>query len=171
MSDTAWIHDAERAIKHRLLQYCRGIDRCDEELVAGVYHPDATDDHGAFKGLGTEFAAYAIHTLRKYMDATQHSISEPYIQFVDRTTAHVETYVLAVHRRHDDAGVYLERFGGRYVDRFERRNGDWRIADRICIHEWDAKERVELAWAPGRFTEGNRDRTDPAYPPPDVVTF
>ncbi len=57
----------------------------------------------------------------------------------------------------------LERFGGRYVDRFERRNGEWRIAHRLSIREWDAKEHIEPAFAAGRFTEGRRDHTDPAY--------
>jgi hypothetical protein len=33
-----------------LTRYCRGIDRCDAELLESVYHPDATDNHGQFVG-------------------------------------------------------------------------------------------------------------------------
>ncbi len=51
-------------------------------------------------------------------------------------------------------GVVLETFGGRYVDRFERRDGEWKIAHRTVVHEWDKVEHVELAFPPGRFTEG-----------------
>ena len=28
----------------------KGIDRCDADMVRDCFHPDATDDHGAFKG-------------------------------------------------------------------------------------------------------------------------
>src|SRR5262245_42303050 len=64
----------ERAIRRRLVDYCRGIDRCDAELVASVYHPDATDDHGSFKGLGVEFAAYATDRLREAFATTTHTL-------------------------------------------------------------------------------------------------
>jgi ketosteroid isomerase-like protein len=158
------MYDDERAIRRCLHRYCRGIDRCDASLVASVYHPDATDDHGSFKGLGVDFATYATEALRRHTEATMHMTGEPDIEFTSPDTAHVETYVQAVHRCRDGEGPFLERFGGRYVDRFERRNGEWLIAHRICIHEWNARERIELAWPPDRFTEGRRDRTDPCYP-------
>lgn len=157
-------YEDERAIGRCLHRYCRGIDRCDATLVASVYHPDATDDHGAFKGLGVDFAGYATTALRRHAEATHHMIGPPDIHFTSPTTAHVETYVSAVHRCRDDQGPYLERFGGRYVDRFEQRDGQWLIADRVCIHDWNAKERVELAWPYDRFTEGRRDHSDPCYP-------
>ena len=152
----------EREIRRRLLDYCRGIDRCDAELVASVYHADATDDHGVFNGLGVDFAHYATSRLRDHCEATMHFLGDSIIDF-DGLLANVETYVLAWHRCRDDDGVFHERFGGRYVDRFERRDGTWRIAHRLCIREWDAKDRVELAFPPGRFTEGRRDRSDPCY--------
>ena len=153
----------ERLIRQKLLQYCRGIDRCDAELVASVYHPDGTDDHGSFKGLGRDFATYAAEHLKAGCDATLHALGDSLFNFVSPHMAIVETYVQAFHRRHDDDGIFLEKFGGRYVDRFEERSGEWRIAHRVCIHEWDAKERVELAFRPGRFVEGVRDRSDLAY--------
>ena len=157
------MYEDDRSIKRCLHHYCRGIDRCDAELVASCYHPDATDDHGAFQGLGIDFARYATQRLRTHCEATMHMIGEPCIDYTSVDSAQVETYVQAVHRCRDDTGPYLERFGGRYVDRFERREGEWRIAHRLCIREWDAKERIEPAFAAGRFTEGRRDHTDPAY--------
>ena len=53
----------ERAIERRLVDYCRGVDRGDAALVASVYHPDGTDDHGSFKGLGVDFAEYVTRRL------------------------------------------------------------------------------------------------------------
>ena len=157
---------AERMIRRRLLEYCRGIDRCDAALVASVYHPDGTDDHGAFRGLGVDFARRATDTLRDHAEATLHVLGDPLIDFLSDDCATVETYVHAEHRCRDEAGPYLEMFGGRYVDRFERRDGEWRIAHRLCIREWDRRTPIEPAFPPGRFTEGRRDRSDPAYGPP-----
>lgn len=154
---------AEREIRRVLLTYCRGIDRCDADLVASVYHPDATDDHGSFRGPGVEFARVATTVLRERTLATTHVIGDTLFSWRADDTVLAETPVLAVHRCRDDDGEFLERFGGRYVDRMEHRDGRWAIADRVCIREWDAKERVTPAFPPGRFTEGRRDRTDPAY--------
>jgi uncharacterized protein (TIGR02246 family) len=150
----------ERAIRRLLLEYCRGIDRCDAELVASVYHPDATDDHGAFKGSGHEFAAYAVERLSKAYVATQHFLGDSIVNFAGDDVADVETYVLAYHRSADDQ---IMSFGGRYVDRVERRDGVWKIADRVVIHEWDTSAPCPPYFPTGRFLEGARDRTDLAY--------
>jgi hypothetical protein len=149
---------AERAIRRRLLDYCRGIDRCDAALVASVYHPDGTDDHGNFQGLGTDFARFATEALARHALATSHFIGEPVIDFVDDATAEVETIVFAVHRVGDRAtgGEVLERFGGRYFDRFECRAGDWRIAERRLTWDWDTLEAVRPAFPPDRFTPSPR---------------
>lgn len=147
---------AERAIRRCLADYCRGIDRCDAELVASVYHPDATDDHGSFVGLGIDFARLATAKLRNYARATTHFIGEPIIDFESATVALVETPVLAWHRVADSDGEFLENFSGRYFDRFECRDGDWRIADRRLTHDWDTKVRIEPAFAPGTFQPSPR---------------
>ena len=153
----------ERAIRRRLVDYCRGVDRGDAALVASIYHDDGTDDHGSFKGLGSDFAEYVTSRLGARYAATMHTISNTIIDFVDRDTAHVESHVCARHRREDEHGPVLESFGGRYVDRFERRRGEWKIARRTVVHEWDKLERIEPLFPPGRFTEGARGRDDPSY--------
>jgi hypothetical protein len=156
---------AERTIRQLLLSYCRGIDRCEAERVASVYHDDATDDHGTYKGLGVEFGTYATERLREHAEATMHFLGDSIFDWINADTVRVETYVEAVHRCTDAIGPVLERFGGRYVDRIERRNGEWKIADRVCVREWDGKDRLEPWFPPGRFSEGRRNRTDLCYGP------
>jgi SnoaL-like domain len=153
----------ERAIRRRLLDYCRGVDRGDAELVASVYHPDATDDHGSFKGLGVDFAEYVVSRLGANYLATMHTIGDSIIEFAGPGVARVETYVCARQRKEDEQGPVLETFGGRYIDRFECRAGEWKIADRVVVREWDKVERIEPAFPAGRFTEGQRGRQDLAY--------
>lgn len=147
---------AESAIRRCLVNYCRGIDRCDADLVASVYHLDATDDHGSFVGTGVDFARVATAKLRSYALATTHFIGEPIIDFVSATIAEVETPVIAWHRVADAEGEFLENFCGRYFDRFECRDGDWRIAERRLTHDWDTKVRVDPAFRPGTFSPSPR---------------
>jgi len=149
-------HAATLAIQRCLLDYCRGIDRCDASLVASVYHPDATDDHGSFVGSGVDFARRVTAHLRRHATATTHFCGPPHIVFTSATTADVETQVLAWHRRRDDEGEYLEKFAGRYFDRFESRAGDWRIVHRALTHDWDAIERITNAFPAGTFAPSPR---------------
>ena len=145
----------ERAIRRLLLEYCRGVDRCDREMIAGVYHPDAVDDHGGYVGTGEGFADYAVARLRGSYDATLHVLGDSLFDWVDDDAAEVETYVLAQHRIDDPPSIV--HFGGRYLDRFERREGRWGIAERVVVREWDKRETIEPAWPPNRFVDGCRD--------------
>ncbi|NNE72287.1 MAG: nuclear transport factor 2 family protein [Acidimicrobiales bacterium] len=147
---------AEREIRRRLLDYCRGVDTADAALVASAYHADSYDDHGSFQGDGPTFAAYVTNAVRDRYEATQHVIDHATIDFVDDNTAAVETYVVARHVHRDEAGPLLTTFGGMYRDRFERRKGDWRIARREVLHSWDKVERVEPGWPAGHFAERPR---------------
>ncbi len=154
---------AEREIRRRLLDYCRGVDRCDAELVASTYHPDAVDDHGTFQGSGHDLARFATEAILEHYESTMHTIGDSIIDFADDLTAYVETYVFADHRRVDDDGETLERFGARYVDRFECRDDAWRIADRVVIVEWTDTAPITPTRGSGRYVRGLRDRSDLAY--------
>jgi len=148
---------AERAIQRCILNYCRGIDRCDPELVASSFFEDGTVDYGSFKGLGSVFAKNATTSLRNNAVATKHFPAAPVIDFTSATTAESETQVLAWHRCSNEGGEYLENFAGRYFDQLELRDGEWRIAHRTLTHDWDAKFMVEPAFTPGRFNPSPRN--------------
>ena len=156
--DRAAIHDV-------LMRYCRGVDRCDEELVRSAYHPDAVDDHGYWTGSGWDFAAFIVSDLARRSSATTHAVANETIT-LHGDAADVESYVFAYlcPSPREDSGVGL--FAGRYVDRFERRDGEWRIGRRTVVHDWSRRLQV----APGAlglpldgFAQGRRDRTDPAF--------
>jgi hypothetical protein len=144
---------AERQIRRRLVDYCHGVDRCDAEMVASVYHDDGTDDHGSFVGLGSDFATYVARRLRESYLATQHTTADPAIDFVSDTAADVVTYVRAEHVAQGDDGLTLVTFEGEYRDRFEAREGTWKIASRVVVHSWDSRRPLETAFDPGRFEE------------------
>jgi hypothetical protein len=77
------------------------------------------------------------------------------------TAARSETYSDVNIRGTDEAGQVIDsRVLGRYLDRWEKRDGTWRISNRVFVLDLD-----QTAPAAGCIyqTTGKRDRTDPSY--------
>lgn len=169
------------AIKECIFRYCRGADRLDREVMLSAYHVDAIDEHGKFVGTAAEFVDWA---LAQHIDAhlsTQHFVGN-HLCDIDGDTAHAETYFMfvAMNKR----GKIMQMNGGRYIDRFERRNGKWAIAYRICLRDWAnlderpdmndltsfTSTRAILSDEVRAFMNGGpasrRDRSDPSYQRP-----
>jgi SnoaL-like domain len=144
----------------------RGTDRLDAELIASCYHPDGTDDHNVFRGTGTEFAQWVVDTLPHYA-VTMHFVGSPRVRRVGER-AGVDTYCVAHHisRPAVDGTQTDMTLGLRYVDRFERRAGEWKIATRVCAFDWTVTVEFDAArgfgFEPG-WTLGTRDRGDITY--------
>jgi hypothetical protein len=149
-----------------LHRYTRGMDRQDRELVRSAYHDDATDLHGGFVGDVERFIdwAFAYHADQQLH---QHYLTNVVIE-LDGDRAHVESYYLfcGSSPAPDDSVTVA---GGRYVDRFERRDGRWAIADRVCTAEWRADTTMSHRWPvldSSRLVEDlttSRDRDDVSY--------
>lgn len=158
---------AEREIRRRLADYCSGIDRRDEALVASAFHLESRVIVGHFDGSGREFAARTVPMLVARTHLTVHRMGEPRIDHVADGVAEVETPIFAQHvvdapgigggdgHRAMPAGrPFLECFAGWYLDRFERRDGAWRIAERTLLHGWDTLLPIHEAFALGGFPSG-----------------
>jgi hypothetical protein len=154
----------EAAITRVLLRYCRGADRCDEELIRSAYHADAVDIHGSFKGDAAEYAAWAVETSLSRYDATQHLLGNVIIEFGPPGTAFVESAFIGVHVPKGAVGQRIELLGGRYVDRFEQRASEWRISRRTVVIDWSSVHESDGRFpAVDLFVAGRRDRTDISY--------
>jgi hypothetical protein len=125
------------AIRHCLTRYSRGVDRLDEELLQSVYWPGAIDDHIIFTGTGQDFIPYVIKALGS-MDQTMHMLGNMLINMDGTEAANTETYFQAFHRLsgRESACATDLIVGGRYVDRFEKRDDEWRVASRVVIIDW-----------------------------------
>jgi hypothetical protein len=157
-------------IEELLCRYCRALDRLDEPLLRGCFHPDSQHNHG-YVGPSEEFCGYAMDVLRACV-ATHHHLGNRSIR-VDGHHADAECYFTAYHRvgatpieafGSDSAGKDV-LVGGRYIDRLEKRGGQWRIVSRTGVHDW---QRIEEAADGGFFDRpadqrGRRDRTDAVY--------
>ena len=133
------------AIRDCLARYCRGIDRADEAALRSAYWEDATDRHGAWNGSAEGFIAQALQRLRQG-GRRVHQIGNIAIELHGDAAA-VESGFLALQApaATPDQETFL---CGRYLDRFERRGGEWRIAARTVVYDWiEERRRPELALA------------------------
>jgi hypothetical protein len=115
-----------------LTRFSRGMDRFDREIFLSAFHPDATIAAGSFVGGPLELYDWAAEMHEQGQSATHHNLLNLTCE-VDGDSAHTETYYLFVGRNRDET---LWIAGGRYIDRLERRNGEWRIALRCNAVEW-----------------------------------
>jgi len=122
-----------QAIRDCIMRYARGVDRFDRELVLSAYHPDAVDDHGKFLGSPEEFWDWAYGQHSTVHLSHQHYVMNHSCE-LDGDVAHTETYYTFVSMNRQ--GPAMSMTGGRYIDRFEKRDGEWRIAYRICTRDW-----------------------------------
>ncbi|MFC9835348.1 nuclear transport factor 2 family protein [Rhodococcus sp. NPDC127530] len=124
-----------------LCRYARGVDRGDWELVRSTYHPDAHDDHVEYQG--------NIDGLIEWLDArfagvdnSMHFLGNSLVEQTAADYASAETYFVSSRLipptgdaavRTSPGDALCRQAWGRYLDRFERRDGAWRIANRRVV--------------------------------------
>jgi hypothetical protein len=167
------------AIQDLLVRYCRGVDRRDWAQVRDCFHPDARDDHGEYKGDAAGFMQW-VQKRHAAVAQSMHFIGNCLIEFAGEDVAVVETYYVAWQQLDAEAGAaarsLLEQGGagavqgaleidvmGRYVDRFERRGGAWRIARRAVVFEALRTRAATGGPLNPAWAQQKRDRTDPLY--------
>lgn len=165
MLDRQDIHDC-------LVNFCRGMDRFDREIYLSAFHDDAVVAAGPFVGNAADCYDWAMPMHEQGQISTQHIILNVSYDIDDSTlhtgTAHTETYYQFVARNRDDSNWVA---GGRYIDRFEKRDGQWKIALRTNIIEWSGTlptMPLPFGDVPDILANGaaSRDRSDPSYSRP-----
>lgn len=115
-----------------LLRFSRGMDRFDRALFLSAFHPDAVISAGVFVGGPQDLYDWASGWHQQGQSATHHNLLNHSCD-LDTDIAHTETYYLFVGRNRDETNWLA---GGRYIDRLERRAGEWKIALRTNAIEW-----------------------------------
>lgn len=155
---------AKDEIRDVLLRYAHGADRGDEELIASCFHPDAVDDHGTVEltGLQTAPRFSRLPVVSTGGQVGQHFIGNILID-VRGDIAYSESYFIAFRTLDREDGEYTRFRAARYLDRFELRNGEWRIAYRVVVDDWDRQDRVvERAPDYERWRRGRLRSEDPS---------
>jgi ketosteroid isomerase-like protein len=154
MSNSETIEDmlAKEAIRNLVGQYCRAADRNDLDLLRSLYWEDALDEHGYNK---SNTAKEFIDRIPEFegINCVQHNVTSQMIA-VNGDEAEGESYVIAYHNYMTPDGPTVMICGGRYLDRYTRKNGEWRIAHRKCTTDWGHEFGVPSLDPPATFTDG-----------------
>lgn len=135
------------AIRDCLYRYSRGIDRADGDMLLSAYWPGAMDYHTGFAGTAEEFVEWALPRLRT-MEEQMHLIANILIR-IDGDIARAESYFWSVVV--PEGGDRQTLAVGRYLDRFEKRDDEWRIAERWVAHDWFNEDGRPGDWSVGPF--------------------
>lgn len=146
-------------IRQCVVRYCRGVDRLDANVMRSAYWPDATDNHGTFNGNAWEFVEHCMVSHRRWR-ATSHIIMNHAIELAqDGQYATGEVYNVTYLFQPDGA---VDTWHGRYLDLYERRDDEWRISKRTCVHEASYTQTGQpMAIAAEAFVQGDFDRDRP----------
>ncbi len=155
---------AKQAIQETLYRYCRALDRLDRDLLQGLFADDAHIDYGnIYQGDAGGFVDVAIDFQGSMRD-TQHCVSNILIE-VDGGRASAESYVYAHHVLQQGDELMELVIGARYLDRFERIDGNWLISQRTEVLDWARMLPIPERWYEenSELPKGERGRGDLSY--------
>lgn len=164
--DVQYLMDRQ-SILDVIMKHARGHDRHDVELLTSAYHQDGVDEHGHAINPGPEYAAWAnaVHAAGSVLHT--HNITTHLCE-IDGDVAHCESYVLVGLLNRDEKSARL--ISGRYIDRLEKRQGNWKIALRRSTVDLLLSGDASILKAPlfiqQGYTKGLRDPRDVSYQRP-----
>ncbi|WP_394762827.1 nuclear transport factor 2 family protein [Phenylobacterium sp.] len=139
----------KQAITEVILSYSRAVDRGDEALLRACYHADAVEDHGGtFLGPAVDYIAAILPALHGGRLMT-HTVTNILIELQGASAAVSECYYLSFARYPAAEPPFETLTLARAIDRFERRDGAWRIARRQLRWEWNREQPIAETWARG----------------------
>ena len=112
----------------------RGLDRLDADSLLSVFWKDAYCEYGFMTGDAPTFIVFAISALRDHA-SNQHMIGNTLIE-VEGEEAFGEVYFRAYHKMKSENGFDDLISAGRYLDRYEHRDGIWKMAYRSERVDW-----------------------------------
>tara|TARA_R110002110_G_scaffold362241_1_gene572073 strand:- start:161124 stop:161702 length:579 start_codon:yes stop_codon:yes gene_type:complete len=145
----------KQSISDVIMTYARAIDRLDEAMLRSVFHPDSKHAHGfvgpssdpslpSKPGEPGDFVAYAFDVLNTH-SRTHHQLGNIFIEW-EVNNAYAESYFTAYHRMRPKGDPKAAAnawdtemdfwVGGRYLDRFQKRDGVWKISHRTGLTDW-----------------------------------
>lgn len=155
----------KQAIHDVCMYYCRAVDRMDESLLMRVFHDDATVEYGLYDGPASGFVDNIFVTLSG-LERTYHCVGNELVT-IDGNVANGEIYVIAYMSSKSEGALTDGLVIGRYLDRYERRDGTWKIAHRKFVMDWNQNQAGSAEWDEGMYGElkarGMRGRQDPVY--------
>ncbi|HEX3923094.1 MAG TPA: SDR family NAD(P)-dependent oxidoreductase [Streptosporangiaceae bacterium] len=124
LRDVQYLKDRQ-AILDVIMRHARGHDRHDTELMNSCFWADGVDEHGQFVTPGPQYGQWANQSHAGGYFLHMHNITNHTCE-IDGATAHCETYVIGALLPRPAPGR-AKFVSGRYLDRLEKRDGEWKI--------------------------------------------
>jgi SnoaL-like domain len=134
-------------IRNCITALARGEDRRSAQIISECYWPDSTTDYGVFKGTFSAYLAWVVPGSAAIKN-TQHVLGQSVIE-IQGDDARVETHVISYHRVAFGEEERDTCIGGRYLDRLQKRTGEWRIAARLMLYDWYQDWGKSIDWSQG----------------------
>jgi hypothetical protein len=156
----------KQAITELIHAYCNAADRHDHAKMRALYHEDAIDDHGHFaKGPAMAFID-KLPEIQKAMAILHHNVTTVNLK-LDGDRAEGEVYILAFHQVRQEQELFDVLIGGRYFDKYEKRDGVWKFSHRAIVADWcypaqPTTVRLDHPFLQGAYI-GTPGPADPSY--------
>jgi hypothetical protein len=128
-----------QAITDCMNLYARGVDRGDAALLSEVFWDDARIVGELFSGSPADFVAFSVPAGLANWDRMMHMITNSVIR-IDGDRAVAESCFYGCHIGHGDGRSGVPGgdlvISGRYLDRFEKRDDEWRFSEKTILFEW-----------------------------------
>lgn len=125
----------KQAILELIAAYCNAADRHDFDKMRALYHEDAIDEHGRFaKGPAKEFLD-RLPEIQAPMAILHHNVTTVNLR-LDGDFAEGEVYLIAMHQVQTADQLYDVLIGGRYFDKYAKRDGVWKFSHRSIVADW-----------------------------------
>jgi ketosteroid isomerase-like protein len=148
----AWVDKC--ALTELVAKLSAAVDRGDKDAIVDCYTDQSYDDHGVFKGSGSEFAEMICAPAGRAGQLTMQHLLGQSVFDVQGDEAWGETFFVM----HALVDGQLATGYGRYIDYFRRTDNAWKIAYRRVVPD---------ATIPGddaaQYWRPRRDGTDPRY--------
>jgi hypothetical protein len=136
-------------------RWAYGRDLCEWDLLRSVFHPDATVHVSWFHGPASEFVTRSseLAKLIKPEEHGKHWFGNMRTDVLGQRAIQ-ETDVQVLIRAYMDGKLFDNTSYARFYDRFEKREGRWKILQMTCIYEKDRLDPVIPGSAPPGFYDG-----------------
>lgn len=140
------------ALAELVARLSAAVDRADKAAIIDCYAPQSYDDHGGFKGSGSEFAEMICAPDGRAEQLTMHHLLGQSVFDVHGDEGWGETFFVM----HALIGGQVTAGYGRYIDYFQRFGDAWKLAYRRVVPD---------VTIPGddasQYWQARRDHTDP----------
>lgn len=154
---------AVEAIRQCIYRVCRGTDRVDAEIIRSAFHPGAQIHYGKmFDGDIEDMIAVGMK--HQSAQSQRHHMVGNIVIRIEGNQAFAESYELDRHKTPMNGETRDLVLAARTLDRFERRDGEWKIVERTKVMDWGRTITADDGlYVNSPLEKGGDDRSDASY--------